>query len=307
MLIGNKIFPYPVLNNNASLSGYDSPYLFSLKCTTDTEGKVIVQEGNILLKDLHYDLSCATLQKLIDSNKAECVIIVECPSSTYRKSFPITQEPTDLFIPAKSLHGAVNVSCFIYASDDIKGFQSDEFIEDLKPYSFDIDKFDILAADDGFRFIIEINEEPDNKVSSIFSIAKTENAGNIMAYENLADCIIIKLSPEYYACYENIKTNSEFNNIAFSMIAIPVLSACIEELQTDDYNSFDEILEQKKWFNAVLLSYKRDTGMDLQYEEFWKMSALKLAQQVLNYASCEGIKAFDKLIVGLDKRVEEDE
>ena len=91
------------------------------------------------------------------------------------------------------------------------------------------------------------------------------------------------------------------------MIAIPVLSACIEELQTDQYNNFDEILEQKRWFNSVLLSYKRDTGTDLQYEDFYQMNALTLAQQVLNHASCEGIKTFDKLIVGMDKRIDEDE
>lgn len=307
MLIGNKIFPYPILNSNNSLSEYDPTCSFALKYSSDEQGKIIVQENNLVFQNLHFELICNTLQDLINHNKAKCVLIIECPSSTYRKTFPISQEPTDLSIPVKFFHGAVNVSCYIYASEDIRDFTSEEFTEDLRSYSFDIDKFDILAADDGFRFVVDINEEPDDKVSSIFSIAKTMSAGKVMSYESKYDAIIIKLSPEFYACYENIKTNPEFNNIAFAMIAIPVLSACIEELQTDRYENLDDILEQKKWFSSILISYKRETGTDLLYEEFIQMNALTLAQQVLNYASCAGIKAFDKMIIGMDKRIEEDE
>lgn len=110
--------------------------------------------------------------------------------------------------------------------------------------------------------------------------------------------ITIELPREYFNSYDIIKRKKEYNNIAFSMIAIPVLSNCISEINTYEWEDIDSICDEHKWFNAVRISYKRKKGTELILENFYEMNSLELAQLVLNNASCNGVKDFENMLVG---------
>lgn len=308
MLIGNKIFPYPLLNRNSNFSEYKPTSSFVLRFVTTPDGQPIIDAGNIVFKNLCFELKNDTLNELLTQGKVKGCFIVECSASTYRRNYDISTVPYDLQIPVKALNGNVVVSCFLYATEDIFGFKSNDFVDEYKDYSFDIDKFDILAADDGFKFPIDMDKGKDDKVASIFSIVKSDDTNNVMKYINHESHITIQLSPEYYACYERIKTKSEYNNVAFAMIALPVLAACIEELRTDEFeNSIEDIIEKKPWFNAVCISYKRETGNEITYDDFESINSLELAQLVFNHATCEGIKSFDSFLMGTAERNDEED
>ena len=172
-------------------------------------------------------------------------------------------------------------------------------------YSFDIDKFDILAVDDGFKFKIELDPTEDDKVASIFTVVKKEDDSDIMSYDYDDKKIIVRLPAAYYDCYDNIKTKKECNNIAFAMIAIPSLAGCLEDV-CSRYYTLEEILDDQSWFNAICISYKRRTGNALTFEDFESMSKLELAQMVLNSASCNGLKDFDNMLLGGMNNTEEE-
>lgn len=306
MHIGNRIFPYPVLNRNDALSDYVATSVFNLKFDIDESGSPIIQNGNVVFKNLHYILTDATLADLVAQGKLKGAFIVECSASVYRSQFDITDVPTDLAVSAHEINGNVAVSCYLYAAEDIVGFKSEGFISEYSGYAFDIDKFDILAVDDGFKFKIELDPAEDDKVASIFTVVKKDNAGDIMSCSYNDKKIVIHLPEAYYGCYDNIKSKKECNNIAFAILAIPALVYCMEKLLTEGYHSIDDILEEYSWFNAICASYKKLTGTALEFDEFTNISKLELAQMVMNSGSCNGLRDFDNMLLGGLNKTDED-
>ena len=298
MQLGNRAFPYPVLNKNDNLSDYKESSTFMVSFDTNEDGSPYVVDGKVIFKNLHYTITDDSLKELIEEEKLKGAFIVECSASVYRNKFDISQTPYDLPVSVHELNGNVVTSCYIYATEDITGFKSDGFIDDYKNYTFDIDKFDILAADDGYKFKIDLDPTEDDKVSSIFTVIPLETNESIMKYENGDRNITIELPREYFNSYDIIKRKKEYNNIAFSMIAIPVLSNCISEINTYEWEDIDSICDEHKWFNAVRISYKRKKGTELILENFYEMNSLELAQLVLNNASCNGVKDFENMLVG---------
>lgn len=54
----------------------------------------------------------------------------------------------------------------------------------------------VLAADDGIKFRVDIGESNDNKMSSIFTIVKKDDAEGLVTYNNEPNKIVIYLNPE---------------------------------------------------------------------------------------------------------------
>lgn len=298
MHIGNRIFPYPVLNRNEALSDYVAESVFKVEFDVDENGSPIVQNGEVVFKNLHYTITDASLLTLLEQGKLSGAFIVECSASVYRNKFDIGTVPYDLRVSAHEINGNVVASCYLYATEDISDFKSTSFIPEYAGYSFDIDKFDILAVDDGFKFKIELDPTEDDKVASIFTVVKKEDSDDIMSYDYNDKKIIVRLPATYYDCYDNIKTKKECNNIAFAMLAIPALACCLEDICSRQYYSIEEILDNPSWFNAICISYKRRTGKVLTFDDFESINKLELAQMVLNSASCNGLKDFDNLLLG---------
>lgn len=307
MHIGNRIFPYPVLNRNEELSDYVPGSIFNVKFEVGEDGAPIIQNGDVVFKDLHYTLIDESLVTLIEQGKLKGAFIIECSSSVYRNKFDISSSPKDLRVPARDINGNVVVSCYLYATEDISGFKSNGFVAEYSEYTFDIDKFDILAVDDGFKFKIDLDPSEDDKVASIFTVIKSEDEGNIMSYDYDDKKIIIRLPAAYYDDYDNIKMKKECNNIAFSILAIPALACTLDDITTREYASIEEIVECHSWFKAVCISYKRVIGVDITFDEFQNKNKLELAQLVLNSASCNAIKDFDNMLLGGMNSIEEGE
>lgn len=292
MRIGNRLFPYPVLNQDVALSDYKADTVFGLEFNENP----IIQNGELIFKDLYYTVTDSALNNLISQGKVKGAFIVECSASMYRKKFEIGLTPHSLTIPANEINGNVVASCYLYAVEDIHNFKSENFLDEYSEYKFDIETFDILAVDDGVKFKVESDGSQYNKVASIFVVAKMSEdiGGDLMLYENRSNHIVINLPEKFYKCYELIKMNRESNNIAFSILALPALAACLGEI--NDYNSLDDIIENYSWFKAVCISYKRVTGKELTIDDFKELNKLELAQKVLNFATCSGIADFERII-----------
>lgn len=57
---------------------------------------------------------------------------------------------------------------------------------------------------------------------------------------------------------------------------------------------------------SICISYKKITGITLEFDEFTNISKLELAQMVLNNASCNGLKDFDNMLLGGLSATDED-
>lgn len=119
MHIGNRIFPYPVLNRNEALSDYVEDSVFKVEFDVDESGAPIVQNGEVVFKNLHYTITDASLISLLEQGKMKGAFIVECSASVYRSRFEISTIPYDLKVSAHEINGNVVASCYLYAAEDI--------------------------------------------------------------------------------------------------------------------------------------------------------------------------------------------
>ncbi len=104
-----------------------------------------------------------------------------------------------------------------------------------------------------------------------------------------------------------IKTDSRNNNVAFSILAIPVLALCLQEIKTKQYEEIEDIVDGRSWFNAVRSSFQREKGKPLTIDELEQHDAFELAQLVLNNASCRGLEDFTEGLIGNDGSSEDEE
>lgn len=293
MQIGNKLFPYPTINNSNLRSCFKGT-TYSFKSTDRNDGQ------NYILEDACIEINNENIKRMIEENQLGVGLIIECSATVYRKMFEITTEPQTIKIPIGDLRDKVEISCYIYAKIDLEDFNDNDFLDDYNGYSFKIDKNDIIAIDDGYTTVIDYDESIDKKVSSIFQIIRDKSA-NSMIIENKAKKIVISLPEEEFTYYDNLRKNDNFQNIFFSMIAIPALTYCLKEFQDaikiGGYD-LDSIEMEYNWFISVKNAYKKQYGVELTESILKNDNVSVISQKLLNDGNLNGIKDLFSISVG---------
>ena len=289
MRIGKRLFPYPTINNSKIASCFkDSNYALEYEDASDGE--------NLVLKDIHISIDNDKLISLLVDKKVEAVVIIECSSTIFRTAKTISIEPKDIIIPLHNLRGKVEISSFIYAKENFE-YKNDDFLDDYEGYSFDIEKYDILAIDDGFTTKIEYDESEDKKLSSIFRVIKsTDPELKTMKVDSGDKFIKIVLPEKEFGYYDNLKNRDYFKNIFFSIIAIPALIKCLQEFKSERID-IDYIRLNHSWFDSVLNAYKKQYDKELTDETFADIQVEELAQTLMNYATVGSIEDISNLFI----------
>jgi len=190
------------------------------------------------------------------------------------------------------LREKVVISCYMYAKKDIADFQDIDFLEDYSGYSFKIEKNDIIAIDDGFITAIDYDESIDKKVASIFQVIRSKSKEE-MTIEMKAKKIVITLPEEEFTYYDTLRKNDNFQNIFFTMLAIPALSYCLKEFQDNilaDKYDLDLVEMDYMWFASVKNAYKNQYNIELTEDIFKELDVFSLSQKLLNNGTLNGIK-----------------
>ncbi|MDE7263606.1 MAG: hypothetical protein K2N64_02975 [Anaeroplasmataceae bacterium] len=276
MRVGKRLFPYPVLNNNKLYSQYKN-------ATLSLEYDEVVTEEYLILDNIHCNIDSSYIKNLLFEGYAEAVCVVECTQTMLRNHYVITDKMNDIRIPLMDINGKVDISLFIVAKKDIPTFKCNDFLDEYSDYEFYIEKNDIIGVDDGFTSRIEFNEEDDMEKSSIFLVIKDTNImDQSMRIELADDKIIISLPQEQWNEYDRTKRIRKFQNLYFSIIAVPALSYALSEMQRLG-ESIDNIRIEKKWFNSFCIAYKNRKSEELTDEYFMQMNPYFEAQRLLNY------------------------
>lgn len=305
MKLGKKIFPYPVLNNSKTISGFcnDNYELMLNERITDEE---------FILENTHINIDNTDIEQFLHDGRAKALLIVECSQTVFREKYQIDLTPRDIKIPISNLNGKVEISSYIYATQDIERFNSNGFLEDYSAYEFFIEKYDILAADDGYTTKIMFNEDKDKKMSSIFSIVKSSNDElEHMNVSSGSEQIIIEMPSAYFGYHDNMKYNDNFQNVFFAIIAIPALSKCLEEVKHDFFGKYNadinEVINDKTWFASIVNRYKIVYGTELTNDNFIDTDTYEMAQRLLNCGSTKSLEDIYKFIWNLKREGDEDE
>ena len=307
MLIGNRSFPYPLLKNGDNNTDYKSTQ-FYFEFDKNEEVPIILN-GMLVLKNIYFYLDNMELKKLYDDGAVKVICEIECSSTVYRECFELFEVPQNKEISMSNFANDVTISAYLVATRKIDNYMSNDFVDEYAGYSFDINPSNILALDDGMKIRVDIDEENDNRVSSIFKIIKKDDAGEIVTYSNEYDRIVIYLNPEIYAIYEKMKHLSTYNNFFFANLVIPVLANCLQEIQRDfdEEDLIEEICDDKKWFESIINSYAVRGGKELDSEEFYNINCFELSQLLLNESTGKSIKDFYEYVIQIKVEDDDDE
>lgn len=279
MQVKKKIFPYPVLNHNISLSNFgDKTFSF-----------VFEQEQNenaFILKNAKFDTDSEFINTLYDEEKIAVYCVVECSDTVYRKKFVLNREGKDIVLSKVDFTERVDISMFAVAIKDFL-YTSEEFDEDYYDVTLEIEKNDIIGANDGFRLTFSHEEDEDSFAHSIFSIITSHDMapGAYTVECSTGRKIVVTMSDDDFVNYKTIYTVPVFKEVFFNMLLIPALieglSLCQQYLKELDTRDLDDVCNQYIWFRSIVSSYKKLKGNDLSTEDFKKMSVAFLAQELL--------------------------
>ena len=288
MQVKGKIFPYPANNHNNAFYNYNDK-IFQIVFVP------IEDEKSYILKDCRFESDSSLINELYSKGKIGIVLIVECSDTVYRKSFEVSKTGKDLALKKVDFTEKVDISMFAYAKESFT-MQSDEFEEDYKDIHFEIEKYDIVGANDGFNVRFRHEESEDNLVQSIFSVIPSDELepGAYLVECNIGRKIAITLSLEDHKNYKIIYTVPAYKEVFFNMILVPSLieglSLC-RALLEDDSKDMDDVGNQYPWFRSIESAYKKLKGTELQIQDFKTMSPVSLAQELLGKPLGQALKS----------------
>jgi len=282
MQIKNRLFPYPVLNRQKELSCYSNISNYELK------KEICEDEATLFIKNVYADLNNESLQKLLDQNKIKIVLIVECSSTIFRKYYEITNNPINIEILKSNLRDKVEISSFIYAVEDIT-LNASDLNDDYFGYSYTIDKYDVLAIDNGTTIKIKYNESADKKISSIFAVIKDPNI-KTAEIKAAKEKIYIYLPEDVFNCYDRLKDMEYYQNEFFAILAIPALHYSIDYAKKITNDNVEDALFEFDWFSSVIKAYKKNYSQDLTDDVFKELDCFNVSQVLLNNGIVKSIK-----------------
>ena len=297
MQIKKRIFPYPILNNFKSISNFgESSFNFKYEVEDN--------ENSYLLKNVSYECNCESLNNLITNNLVKVVLIIECSNTVFRETYEITSVPKDIKLNKGDFDGRVFCSIFAYAKQDFS-YSPHDVDDDYKDINFAIEKYCILAANDGFYITFSHPEDEENLRSSIFAIdvdsTKNENAPFTV------DCdterkIAIYLSTKDFNNYKIIHTNLAYKEVFFTMILVPSLIQALMMIrgELENGDDFDSIIENHLWFSSILKAYERQFSKQLDKETLMDATGpIIIAQKLLGLP-------LEKALDNLTNKIKED-
>lgn len=89
MLIGNKVFPYPLLRDKDNNSDYKSTQ-FCFDFERDNDIPIIIN-GMLVLKNIAFYLDNPELKTLYADGAVKAICEVECSNTVYREFFEICE------------------------------------------------------------------------------------------------------------------------------------------------------------------------------------------------------------------------
>jgi len=288
MQIAKKIFPYPIINRESQYSTYNNSS-FSL------ELEEIDSEKIFFLKNVRYSTDSELLRKLIEDKKVEVALVIECSETIYRKKVILNEEGIDIPLYKSDFSGRVVYSMYAFATQDIILETSDEFLEDYQGIDYDLEKYSIVAADDGRTIYMNHEETEENVVKSIFSVIpnldSNDNLFNV-DYET-GKKITISLSENDFNNYNEMFNIDTYKELFFSVLLIPSLTEALSRckmLVINEERELDDVEQAYNWFKSIIIAYERQIGKEFTVEDFKDISPVVLAQQLLGKPLSQSLK-----------------
>lgn len=277
MHIKAKLYPYPVLAPTFNNDYVDSD--FNVQAVTQIEPSEVIVSLTPILNN-------KGIKQLIDSKKAFFAVHIECSLTSYRELIKIDENGLQYRIPADKIEGPMSLCPFIIANENIESFVNDKFNKDYANVSFDIEKGNILAV--GQECVIRVEKENDDltNVPSVFAVTEIKDIERTdIVIDNTGNKINIQLPEKEFTQFKIAMNNPATISILHSMIIIPALMKCFEDLKNSD---FYLQCSDKRWARAVKKALSK-FGIDFNIESLSSINTFEISQKIMDNTICRGI------------------
>lgn len=269
MKIGNRLFPFPILNNSNKLySGYKDSCKFELQCSQVDDGK------RLTLSETYCILESDFLNSLVSSGRAKILLYVECPQTFFRKTYEIGLEPKDIVLSYYDICGPFSLVAFIVANEDIENVSSTDFRDEYMQdgLSFYIDKHDILAVDEYNIGTVDVDDKNEKlNRESIFVVAlNLDPEAKTVKYDHTGQKIYIYLPEQVFQIYK--ETGKIYKEIYLAMLGVSSLTEALLDLRIKNPDLADDTIENLKikymWFRVFCSTYENTFGKSFSLDEY---------------------------------------
>lgn len=279
MKILNLSLPHPVLGGlNDDVSGEYSP-----------EIEAAPTEDFFLFK-INHSLKNDSIEQLINSNKAQFCVEVNCPATVFRKCFLTSDFSQEIKINQESLRNRFDVTFFIVASQPLPNYSNNSFSYDYEGASFDVDKGDILAYGGEIKQFAVKDWISLKSIKSFMTIQKDPDSDGNISVQLSTDKIIVLVSEEDYKKYCSLVNTEDISPIFHSSIVFPALIYALNQM-ADPGKA--ESYSNDAW--CEYLKFRKENDTELQQLDWTDQEDIvKVAQKILD-------KPINRLLVAIEK------
>lgn len=283
MKINERLYPHPV---QAHFSDDLIDCLFQV--TNNINPAKHAYKLSVTAKTSSRDL-CA----LIENNKAQYAIHIECAATRYRRLITSFQPNFYEEIPAEKLDGKVELCSLIVATEEIARYKNANFHPDYGATTFLVKKGDVLAVGQDSHFDAIKEVDPLQNISSIFKVRVNRGLESLVT-DLQGDNIVVYLSQQNFDAYSELKMNQDFNTILASMIILPSLIQALETIKVE-LDGDDDSISERRWFRVINRKLK-DNGYNPDESDTWQSeSTLVMAQKLIGDPLSLALKAMREL------------
>ncbi len=278
MEIRNRLFTYPVLCEDTD--DYISSDFYADYTYNQTAYSINIT--------FDIKLTCPDLVRLIRTGKAEFVIHIECPMTSYRKAIKFENFQKSIEIQKNKVNGEIAVLAMVVAKTNIENYESDSLNDDYNDDIVNFERCSILAYENLAKISILKDYEELAKGDSLFRVVERRTEDDSVSPIQFAlddDRIKIYVDENTYRAYINYQQSTD---IALSLLVLPAVVYMIEELSNgyDNYSQCDWLIKIEQFFKKSNKDFKEDL-IDSD------KPIIEIAQEMLNYPIC---KAYDELL-----------
>ena len=285
MRIKAKLYPYPVLAPTFNNDYVDSD--FNIEITSQ------VLPSEIILNFIPI-LSNKGLKKLIDEQKANFIVHIECAMTSYREIIRINEDGLEYRIPADKIEGMIYFCPFIIATENIDNYSNEKFNKDYEGITFNIEKGNILAIGQEASLFAEKENDDLSNVPSVFAVTDVkdpERKGIVI--DNTGNKINIQLPEDDFNKFKIDMNNPAAISIIHSMIIVPAIMKCLEDLKNPElFMQYSE----KRWARALKKAIIK-LGYEFNTESITSLNSFEIAQKIMDNTICRGINDIQNIAI----------
>lgn len=276
MVINNRLFPYPVLADDSD--DYKEG-LFTVSAAIEEETlKELKIKFNISLDN-------RKLQELINKNKAEYMIHVECPYTSYRDMITTSSDVVGYLLPKDRVNVRVEIVVMLVAKQAIHYYRNALLDSDYDNIDIHIPKGAILAYYNIDPLMINKRYEELSSSDAIFTVCKydrkSQNEHNPIRFDLTDERIKITVDDDIYMTFSHLD-KIVMKPVLMSSLVYPALIYMLETMRQPESDAIDRY-QNSVWFKQLDKMYRK-TGKDFIEDIIFDetQSITKIAQEILD-------------------------